>query len=48
MFQSNSKHGTIPDNLQGAIDVDDIKKSAANILEGGKEAFERRKTKYGF
>jgi DNA repair ATPase RecN len=31
----------------GSIDADDVKTLAANILEGGREAFARRREKYG-
>jgi hypothetical protein len=31
----------------GSIDANDVKTLAANILEGGREAFERRREKYG-
>lgn len=34
--------------LQGAIDMPLIRAKAANILEGGKEAFNQRKAKYEF
>ena len=32
----------------GSIDLDLIKEAAANILEGGQEAFLRRREKYGY
>ncbi len=32
----------------GSIDASDVKDLAANILEGGKEAFTRRREKYGY
>lgn len=35
-------------NYQGGIDQDDVQKQAADILEGGEEAFNVRKAKYGF
>ena len=38
----------IPLELQGAIDVEPIRNHAADILEGGKSAFNQRKDKYGF
>ena len=31
----------------GSIDATEVKELAANILEGGKEAFNRRREKYG-
>ncbi len=40
--------GTIPEKQQGAIDQPVIQKLAADILEGGKSAFNQRREKYGF
>ncbi|MBV1883708.1 MAG: AAA family ATPase [Pseudomonadales bacterium] len=40
--------GELPDNQQGAIDQPEIQKLAADILEGGKSAFNQRREKYGF
>jgi DNA repair ATPase RecN len=40
--------GTIPESQQGAIDQPVIQKMAADILEGGKSAFNQRREKYGF
>ena len=40
--------GEIPVEQQGAIDQKEIQKLAANILEGGKGAFNQRREKYGF
>jgi hypothetical protein len=40
--------GEIPIEQQGAIDQTEIQKLAANILEGGKGAFNQRREKYGF
>jgi len=40
--------GTIPESQQGAIDQPVIQKLAADILEGGKSAFNQRREKYGF
>ncbi len=34
--------------LQGAIDIKEVRNKTANILEGGKAAFNQRKNKYGF
>jgi ABC-type cobalamin/Fe3+-siderophores transport system ATPase subunit len=42
---SNGKNGFVTE--RGVIDKDKIKIHVQNILEGGKEAFERRKLKYG-
>lgn len=39
---------SMPPASQGAIDVKSIKEDAADILEGGRAAFNRRKEKYGF
>jgi hypothetical protein len=33
---------------QGAIDVPKVQELAADILEGGKSAFNQRREKYGF
>ena len=38
----------MPVESQGSIDIPAIRNQAANILEGGKEAFMQRKEKYGF
>lgn len=38
----------LPPESQGAIDVPLVRDKAANILEGGKAAFNQRKAKYGF
>ncbi|HEX3678558.1 MAG TPA: hypothetical protein VHU90_02455 [Galbitalea sp.] len=38
--------GTI--NVQGAIDVDDVRAEIATVMEGGREVFTLRKDKYGF
>lgn len=38
--------GTI--NVQGAIDVDEVRTEIATVMEGGREAFTLRKDKYGF
>ncbi|OQW79314.1 MAG: DNA repair protein [Proteobacteria bacterium ST_bin11] len=40
--------GRILPNQQGAIDVPEIQQLAAEILEGGKSAFNQRREKYGF
>jgi len=40
--------GEIPESQQGAIDQPAIQKLAADILEGGKSAFNQRREKYGF
>ena len=40
--------GRLLPEQQGAIDLPAIQRLAANILEGGKEAFHQRREKYGF
>jgi len=45
VMSSNGKNGFITES--GVIDKDRIKTHVQNILEGGKDAFERRKSKYG-
>ena len=42
------EHATIPDELCGSIDTDAVKKLVEELLEGGQEAFEFRRQKYGF
>ena len=48
VLESSQDQGYIPLESQGAIDVPLVRNKAANILEGGKVAFNQRKTKYGF
>lgn len=48
VFQVHDGHAEIPYESQGAIDLPEIQKKAAAILEGGKSAFIQRKEKYGF
>jgi len=43
----DDKGGILPDQ-QGAIDLPAIQQLAADILEGGKSAFNQRREKYGF
>ena len=38
----------MPSDMQGSIDVPEIRDHVAGILEGGKEAFTQRKAMYGF
>jgi len=47
VITATNQHGELPISHQGAIDLDEIKKLAADILEGGEEAFLQRKDKYG-
>ena len=44
VVEAGVEHATIPDELCGSIDTPAIK----DLLEGGQEAFEFRKQKYGF
>ena len=38
----------MPSDMQGSIDVREIRDHGADILEGGREAFTQRREKYGF
>ena len=46
VLQSNNKHGSIKE--EGSIDEPNVCQQAAEILEGGKLAFEMRRYKYGY
>jgi ABC-type lipoprotein export system ATPase subunit len=48
VLEASDDRAVIPPGHQGAIDVSDIKEKAAEILEGGRDAFNQRKYKYGF
>jgi ABC-type lipoprotein export system ATPase subunit len=48
VFEAHDGQAFIPVESQGAIDVTQVRDKAANILEGGKAAFNQRKDKYGF
>jgi ABC-type cobalamin/Fe3+-siderophores transport system ATPase subunit len=48
VLQSDSNRGTMPLDFQGAVDVPDVRDQAAEILEGGREAFLERHRKYGY
>lgn len=48
IFESIDGRGSMPPGAQGAIDVSAICEKAANILEGGRTAFNQRKLKYGY
>ncbi len=48
VLEASEDLAKIPEESQGAIDVPDVKHNAANILEGGRTAFNQRKVKYGF
>jgi hypothetical protein len=48
VVEGGIEHATIPDGLCGSIDTPAIKEMIKDLLEGGQEAFEFRKQKYGF
>lgn len=48
VFESSDNHAEMAENCQGAIDVEKVREMAANILEGGRTAFNQRKIKYGY
>ena len=48
IFEVDDGQGVMPKNVQGAIDVPCVRERAANILEGGRTAFNQRKLKYGY
>lgn len=48
IFEVNDGQGSMPSESQGAIDVPVVREKAANILEGGRAAFNQRKLKYGY
>jgi ABC-type lipoprotein export system ATPase subunit len=48
VFEALEGQAQMPVEAQGAIDVPKVRDMAAIILEGGKTAFNQRKTKYGF
>jgi predicted ATPase len=48
VVEGGVEHATIPDELCGSIDTPAIKEMIEDLLEGGQEAFEFRKQKYGF
>ena len=48
VFEVEYGQGAMPAQSQGAIDVVDIQEKSANILEGGRTAFNPRKLKYGY
>lgn len=45
---ASADSATLPNSNQGSIDQKSIQALATKILEGGKDAFNRRKEKYGF
>jgi ABC-type lipoprotein export system ATPase subunit len=48
VLEANADSASLPDSNQGSIDQKSIQMLAAKILEGGEDAFNRRKKKYGF
>lgn len=48
VLEATADSATLPKNNQGSIDQKSIQSLAAKILEGGKDAFNRRREKYGF
>jgi ABC-type lipoprotein export system ATPase subunit len=48
VFEEEDGKACMPPQSQGAIDITQVRDKAANILEGGKTAFNQRKAKYGF
>lgn len=48
VLSAEDGHGKILPQEQGAIDVPGVQRLAADILEGGKSAFNQRREKYGF
>ena len=48
MLSVQDNKGMILPDQQGAIDVPKVQELAADILEGGKSAFNQRREKYGF
>lgn len=48
VFEAQEGQAHMPADAQGAIDVTIVRDKAADILEGGKTAFNQRKAKYGY
>jgi len=48
VLEASADSAEIPPEMQGAIDIPAIRDRAAEILEGGKEAFTQRSKKYGY
>ena len=48
VFEAEDGQATIPEHHQGAIDLPEIQRLSADILEGGRDAFDQRRLKYGF
>lgn len=48
VLEANAESAEIAPGMQGAIDIPAIRDRAAEILEGGKQAFTQRSKKYGY
>lgn len=48
VFEAQEGQAYMPPESQGAIDVTQVRDKAADILEGGRTAFNQRKAKYGY
>nr|CRH07004.1 conserved protein of unknown function [Candidatus Magnetococcus massalia] len=48
VMEADEQRGWILDDCQGGIDQPKVKERSAEILEGGRAAFNQRKEKYGF
>jgi hypothetical protein len=48
IFESKEGQGFMPFDSQGGIDLPYMQEKAAKILEGGRDAFNQRKLKYGY
>ena len=48
VFNALDSKANLPVENQESIDLDGIRKSSANVLEGGRVEFVQRKEKYGF
>ena len=48
ILEAGDKQAYITDGNIGSIDAQQVQESAGRILEGGREAFEVRKQKYGY
>ena len=48
VLSADAEHGYIDKGHSGSIDDKSVRKPVETILEGGREAFELRKEKYGF
>lgn len=46
--EAGGGHGKLPDEFMGSIDVQSVCALVAEVLEGGKEAFDTRRRKYRF